>query len=107
MSTPTVLPWHRIVGIFASDRARAGVSSLTSSESFAALVAENDPHAAQHAETRRLLEEVLEYIPDYLSSEILMHKRIRAHLAAIKQSDQGGKSLNPNPLTTCPPIHVE
>lgn len=54
-----ILPWHRTVGVFAADRARAGAAFLVTSESFAELVAEHDPHAAQHAETVRLLKMAL------------------------------------------------
>lgn len=72
-----VLAWHRIVGIYASDRCRAGLGA--SADDLASLVAYHDPHAT----TVRLLEDIEAY---FLSLNLTgpLPKRLSAHLGKLK-----------------------
>jgi hypothetical protein len=88
----TVLPWHRevakrIVVFFSPSPYGQRLDVNDVAASVAANAAAYDPHAAQHAETVRLLEEALAWLDDYamrMSGSTKLVNEIRAHLSALQ-----------------------
>jgi hypothetical protein len=76
---PPVLPWHKK----AAEDITGEWHAMTQSD-IAAMIARHDPHAAQHAETVRLLRRAAAalYAAPYPEYEKLSDE-IRAHLAAL------------------------
>ena len=93
MSTPTVLPWHREAAVAVLSESLPSMSQFAHYEdcevarikATAARIARHDPHAAQHAETLRLLEEAREYVQHHAeqtggSYACKFNEQIRRHL---------------------------
>lgn len=101
MSTP-ILPWHREAAKAITEDPLPTMSQFLNvrecvsarQEVMAERIARHDPHAAQHAETLRLLEEVVAVIEERTTGHTVVYSdrlrpfigEIRAHLAATKGS---------------------
>jgi hypothetical protein len=85
---PPVLPWHSAAAKEILDAHLFG----NGIQDAAAIIAAHDPHAAQHQETVRLLEEALAYVAECAEQDYAgapeLRDEIRAHLAA--QRGEGG-----------------